>query len=93
MTRTAYGQPRLPGCPAKKSSDTFVHAVARSLAAATHFCLAAPVQLLALSHHSGARVFGAGGAERPFSFSLGIVSPRWSLALGRAEAYQHMVPS
>ena len=52
---------------------------------------------LALSHHSGARV--AGGVETAFSavptvsFSPGIGSLRWLLALGRAEAYQHMVPS
>ena len=53
---------------------------------------------LALSHHSGA-VYDAGGVETAFSvvptvsFSIGIASLRWLLALGRAEAYQHMVPS
>jgi hypothetical protein len=51
-------------------------------------------------------VYGAGGAESlssvvpTVSFSFGIISLRWSLALGRcslalgrADAYQHMVPS
>jgi hypothetical protein len=54
---------------------------------------------LALSHHSGARAYGAGGAESLFSvvptisFSLGISSLRWLLGLGRVAAYQHRVPS
>jgi hypothetical protein len=41
---------------------------------------------LSLCHHSGARVDGASG-------SLFCISLRWSLPLGRADAYQHMVPS
>jgi hypothetical protein len=53
---------------------------------------------LALSHHSGARVYDAGGAETPLwviptvSLSLGIISLRRSFPMGRAAAYQHTVP-
>jgi hypothetical protein len=56
--------------------------------------------------HDPPRPYGAGGARSPFSvvstvsLSLGIISILWSLALnrrslvlGRAAAYQHMVPS